>query len=88
MGAGGYGTRCTKVQVRSSVDDESESKAQMKAQLTGEVNVNFKSETLPPERMLDALQLEQINYLSQPGVGAPAGGAPAGGAAPTPGGGR
>jgi hypothetical protein len=66
--------------VRSSVDDESESKAQMKAQLTGEVRVNFRSETLPPERMLDALQFEQINYLSQPG-GAPAA-APPGAAAP------
>ncbi len=60
----------------------------MKARLTGEVRVNFKSETLPPERMLDALQLEQVNYLSQPG-GAPA--PPAGAAQPraaAPGGNR
>jgi hypothetical protein len=39
----------------------------MKARLSGDVRVNFKSETLPPERMLDALQLEQVNYLAQPG---------------------
>ena len=87
--AGGYGHQMHKVQIRSSVDDTSDSKAEMKARLSGEVNVNFKSETLPPERMLDALQLEQINYLSQPGAGAPvAGGAPAGRGAAPGGGGR
>jgi hypothetical protein len=86
-GGGGYAHQMHKVQVRSSVDDTSESKADMKARLSGEVHVNFKSETLPPERMLDALQLEQINYLSQPGSGGtPAGGAQAGGTAPGGGG--
>jgi hypothetical protein len=84
--AGGYGHQMHKVQVRSSIDDTSESKAEMKARLSGEVNVNFKSETLPPERMLDALQLEQINYLSQPGASGP--GPAGGGAAPSGGGGR
>jgi len=63
--AGGYTRSKHKTTVRSSVDDESESRAQMKANLTGEVSVNFKSETLPPERMLDALQFDQINYMSQ-----------------------
>lgn len=81
-GGGGYSHQMHKVTVRSSIDDTSESKAEMKARLSGEVNVNFKSETLPPERMLDALQLEQINYLSQPGSGGPA----APGSAPAPGG--
>jgi len=77
--AGGYAAQKHKVTVRSSIDDTSESKAEMKARLSGEVTVNFKSETLPPERMLDALQLEQVNYLSQPGSGGqPAGGAPGG----------
>ena len=46
--------------------------------------VNFKSETLPPERMLDALQLEQINYLSQPRRRS----RPPASPAPAPGGGR
>lgn len=69
--AGGYTKSSHKTTVRSSIDDDSESKAQMKAQLTGEVNVNFRSETMPPERMLDALQYEQFNHMSQPG-GAPA----------------
>jgi len=84
--AGGVSHRKHTTTVRSAVDDTSESKAQMKAQLSGEVRVNFKSETLPPERMLDALQLEQMTYLTTPGV-APTvpGGAPApAGAAPAP----
>jgi hypothetical protein len=63
-GTGGYRKNRHKTTVRSSVDDNSESKAQMKAQLTGDVRVNFRSETLPPERMLDALQFEQMNHLS------------------------
>ena len=77
--AGGYTKNKHVTTVRSSVDDESESKAEMKAKLTGEVRVNFKSETLPPERMLDALQYEQMNHLSQAGAARPAapGGAPA-----------
>lgn len=62
---GGYARYRHKTTVRSSVEDDSESRAQMKAQLTGDIRVNFRSETLPPERMLDALQFEQINYLSQ-----------------------
>jgi hypothetical protein len=73
---GGYSRQRHKTTVQSSIDDSSESKAQMKAQLTGEVRVNFKSETLSPERMLDSLQYEQMNYLSQPG-GPPVAGAPA-----------
>jgi hypothetical protein len=84
--AAGYSQQKHKTTVRSSIDDTSESKAAMKAQLTGEVRVNFKSETLPPERMLDALQMDQMNYLSQPGVApaAPAAGAPAASRAPAP----
>jgi len=78
--AGGYTQSKHRTTVRSAIDDSSESKAAMKAQLTGEVRVNFKSETLPPERMLDALQMDQMNYLTSPGA-APA---PAAGAAPAP----
>lgn len=73
-GAGGYSRKKHMTTVKSSIDDTSESKAQMKAQLSGEVRVNFRSETLPPERMLDALQYEQMNYLATPG--AQPGGAP------------
>jgi hypothetical protein len=78
--AGGYGKQAHTTSVRSAIDDSSESKAQMKAQLSGDVRVNFKSETLPPERMLDKLQFDQVNYLSGT-AGAPA---PAAGAAPAP----
>lgn len=64
-GAGGaYARHKHKTTVRSSIDDTSESNATMKAQLSGDVRVNFRSETLPPDRMLDALQFEQINYLT------------------------
>ncbi|MCU7921750.1 MAG: hypothetical protein KZQ88_03540 [Candidatus Thiodiazotropha sp. (ex Dulcina madagascariensis)] len=67
-GGGGGGVSTTqrhRTMVRSSVDDTSESAADMKAKLSGDVRVNFRSETLPPERMLDALQFDQINYLAQ-----------------------
>lgn len=82
-GGGSYSRQRHRTTVQSSIDDSSESKAQMKAQLSGEVRVNFKSETLAPERMLDSLQYEQMNYLSQPGgppaaaAAPPADGAPA-----------
>jgi hypothetical protein len=70
-GGGGVSTSSRhRTMVRSSIDDTSESKAEMKAQLSGDVRVNFRSETLPPERMLDALQFDQINYLAQ-GSGQP-----------------
>ena len=69
--AGAYHRSAHKTTVTSSVDDKSESSAEMKAKLSGEVRVDFKSETLPPERMLDALQMEQVNFLSQAGGGTP-----------------
>jgi hypothetical protein len=37
--------------VESSVDDTSESKADVKAKLTGEVRVNFKSDYFPMDKM-------------------------------------
>ena len=84
-GAGGaYHRQSHKTTVRSSVDDQSESSAQMKARLTGDVRVDFKSETLPPERMLDSLQMEQMNFLSQTTQPAQPG-QPAGQAATPPG---
>jgi hypothetical protein len=83
--AGGYAKSKHTTTVRSAIDDDSESKAEMKARLSGEVRVNFKSETLPPERMLDALQFEQMNYLSGAAAPAPGGarGGPGGGQAAT-----
>jgi hypothetical protein len=52
--------------VSSSVDDTSQSKAAMKAQLTGDVKLSFKSETFPLERMVDAGGLALLNARATP----------------------
>ena len=73
-----------------------ESALQTKAQLSGTVDINFKSDYLPLEKMADSFQIGMIQNASKPGRGAAAaggagaakGGAPAGGsAAPPPSGG-
>lgn len=46
--------------VASSLTDESESKAEVKARLTGEVKVNFKSETFPLDRMATGNEQEAV----------------------------
>jgi hypothetical protein len=51
--------------VSSAMDDTSESKAQMKANLTGEVRVNFKSETFPLEKMASMTQIASVNERAQ-----------------------
>jgi hypothetical protein len=79
--------------VSSSVDETSESKAELKAKLTGEVRVNFKSDYFPMEKlatpgMLASIQGNALPYdpnpprpatPSAPAVGAPPA-APAGAA--------
>ena len=65
--------------VSSAVDDDSESKASVKAQLTGEVRVSFRSETFPLERLADNQTLNVLTAKAQPGT-APSGAAPAGAA--------
>ncbi len=62
-------------QVSSAVDDTSQSRAEVKANLTGEVRLNFKSETFPLERMVDAGGLEVLNQRAQPGAPGSAGAA-------------
>lgn len=47
--------------VTSAVDDTSESMAEAKAKLTGEVRVNFKSETFPLDKLASQTQLESVN---------------------------
>ncbi|HEU4561510.1 MAG TPA: hypothetical protein VFS20_26890 [Longimicrobium sp.] len=54
-----------KTVVSSSVDDTSESKAQLKANLTGEVRVNFKSETFPLDKMASPTQIASVNQAAQ-----------------------
>lgn len=52
--------------VESSVDDTSQARAEVKAQLTGEVQLRFKSETFPLERMVDTGGMALLNARAQP----------------------
>jgi hypothetical protein len=70
-GGGGYTKNQHTTTVESSVDDTSESKAAVKAQLAGDVRVNFKSETFPLERLLDAGGLDALTNMARPGRGVP-----------------
>jgi len=54
-------TETHKTVVSSAVDDTSESKAQLKANMSGEVRVNFKSETFPLEKMASSMQIQSVN---------------------------
>jgi hypothetical protein len=63
--------------VSSAIDDTSEARAQVKAQLSGDVQLRFKSETFPLERMVDSNGLAMLNQRAQPGAAPAAPGAPA-----------
>jgi hypothetical protein len=52
--------------VESSVDDTSESRAEVKAKLSGEVRVNFKSDYLPLEQMANPEMIAAIQGNAQP----------------------
>ena len=52
--------------VSSSVDESSESKAEVKAKLTGEVRVNFKSDYLPMEKMATPGMIASIQGNATP----------------------
>ncbi|WP_433965191.1 hypothetical protein [Tunturiibacter gelidiferens] len=52
--------------VQSAVDDQSESKAQVKANLTGEVRVNFKSDYFPMDKMASPQMIAAIQGNSKP----------------------
>ena len=52
--------------VSSSVDDTSESKAELRAKLTGEVRLNFKSETFPLEKLANNVQIGNLNRVADP----------------------
>ncbi len=84
--SGRTSTKSTKFKVSTSSTDQSEAKVQMHANLAGKVQLNFKSETFPLERMVDILQVNQVQAKA-PGShrGAMTGGpTPAGPAAPVP----
>lgn len=52
--------------VQSAVEDTSESKAEVKAKLSGEVRVNFKSDYFPMEKMASPQMIAAIQGNSQP----------------------
>jgi uncharacterized protein YukE len=52
--------------VRSAVDETSESKAEVKANLTGEVHVNFKSDYFPMEKLASPGMIAAIQGNSKP----------------------
>lgn len=66
--AGGYAntTNTHSTTVQSSVADTSESKAELKARLTGEVRVNFKSDYLPMEKMATPRMIAAIQGHAEP----------------------
>ena len=70
--------------VSSSVDESSESKAEVKAKLTGEVRVNFKSDYLPMEKMATPGMIASIQGNATPFDPNTPAQAPRGGAAATP----
>lgn len=72
--------------VKSSLDETSASKAEVKANLTGDVKIDFKSETFPLERMVDLIGMQNLQQKAQPTPSRPIAAAPAApGAPPTPG---
>jgi hypothetical protein len=81
------------ISAMSTASETSEAALQTKAQLSGVVDINFKSDYLPLEKMADSFQIGMIQNASKPGRGAGAvpggaatgGTAPAGGAAPVSG---
>lgn len=71
FGWGGAASRNTNVQshmttVSSSVEETSESKQDMKAKLTGEVRVNFKSDYFPMEKLASPAMIAAIQGNSTP----------------------
>lgn len=66
-GAGGAAhSRRHKTTVQSSTVDKSDSNIEAKAQLTGDVRVNFRSDVVPLERMVDRLDLQVLNSKATP----------------------
>jgi hypothetical protein len=55
------------VLVQSATTDTSTSSVETKANLTGEVRVNFKSETVPLDKMVSGDGMASINQKAQPG---------------------
>jgi hypothetical protein len=64
---GGYDVGAShETTVASAVDERSDSRATLKAQLSGDVRLAFKSETFPLERMVDVLGMQDLNKKATP----------------------
>jgi len=72
------------VSAMSTASETSESALQTKATLSGVVDINFKSDYFPLEKMADSFQIAQIQNASKPGRGAVAAAGASGGAAALP----
>jgi hypothetical protein len=70
----------------STASESTDAALQTRAQLAGVVDVNFKSDYFPLEKMADSFQIANLQAAAQPGRGAArgAGQAAAGGGAPQP----
>ncbi len=69
------------LKLASAYQQTSDAALQTRASLAGVVDINFKSDYLPLEKMADSFQIGQIQTAARPGAARPAGGAPA---SPTP----
>ncbi|HYE41381.1 MAG TPA: hypothetical protein VEB23_15695 [Ramlibacter sp.] len=70
--------------VSTSRSEDSDAKVQMHAKLAGKVNVQFKSDYFPMERMVDVMQIQAIRAKTPDGATAPAAGAAPVAALPAP----
>jgi hypothetical protein len=66
-----YESSWGRFKVTTVQEEDSEASVEMKANLSGKVNINFKSETFPLERMADILQINEIQQ-KVPGASVPA----------------
>jgi hypothetical protein len=74
------------LKLASATQAATDAALQTKASLTGQVEVNFKSETFPLEKMADSFQIGRIQDAAKPGqVKATGGGGATSGTAATPG---
>jgi len=75
-----YAQDTSNFKVSTTNTEDSTAKVEMHAKLGGKVNINFKSDYFPMERMVDVMQINKIRERTPAGTQPPAAGAP--GAAP------
>ena len=81
--SGAYQSTSTPIiRVSDQTDTQTQANLTAAAQLTGEVSLNFKSETFPLEKMVDTNQMTRLQAAQGAGRGAPSTAAPGGGGGP------